>query len=160
MHHLNLYSSLLQEFNRRYKKIERVCGRCHIEEYKDYGQTNLENKFKIISATGSVLASFTMTTLPGCCGSIVLSFRTIRVDKKLAKRFAKIILDLQEAASKDANFTQLIATCLNGEEYALYTVSEWKPLDDFTNNKTGNHVTMFVKHIAHEKRVANYGEGA
>lgn len=150
MHYLNLHVHMVRAFSRKRAQINRLFGEPLVwleQEVRPHGHDNNENKFTIWQGRDrTLLASFRIGTLPGCCGTAVLTYRSVACQKTRQKALAKIILKIQEEACNNARFTQLLATALlNSEDAALYEQNAWNEIAQYVNEKTGNTVRMFTK---------------
>lgn len=96
----------------------------------------------------SVVAVFSLSELPGCCG-VLVSHHTNIYPQYQGKGINSFLQGIKERIAKDNGYTTLMATVTsdNTTEIHILTKYGWLPRDSFKNKRTGNTVITFTKHI-------------
>ena len=106
----------------------------------------LENKDK------EEIGYFKMGQLPGCCGVVCL----YNVNVHLAFRQQGIGKEIFQYAKKLAKYNKysiLLCTTSSKISEKIVFEADWKPIDIFVNNKTGNTVKIHTFHIKHDNPI-------
>lgn len=95
-----------------------------------------------------IWTSYTLTTLPGCCGVVVSTNAFVNVNaqgKGLGDYFHKERLELMEELGYSCGLCTV--TSENWKEIQILKKNDWKKVHDFLNKRTGNTVEIWVKDI-------------
>jgi len=116
---------------------------------KMFELTHEENIIVLENNDKEEIGYFKMAQLPGCCGVVCL----YNVNISLPYRNQGIGKEIFQYAKKLAQYNKYsILLCTTSSKISEKIVfdADWKPIDIFVNNKTGNTVKIHTIHIKYD----------
>lgn len=106
-----------------------------------------EGRFEVRTLDG-VLAEFSMSPMPGCCG-VVIAHNSAVTPKFRRKGLGTLLLTAKMSVARRLGYGQMIATVLTNNigEQALLSKLGFVRAGEFRNPKTGNLVRTFIVNL-------------
>lgn len=101
-----------------------------------------DSVFQILDVK-AVIAQFSVSYFPGCCGIAISHFSWIREDRRNAG-LGTVLNNIRIREAKRWGFTVLMCTDIenNTPQQKILTKNNWQKLMTFTNLNTGNNVAI------------------
>ena len=118
-----------------------------VEEKGVYIRSVTNDRFEVITPR-FVLASFGLSTLPGCCGALVSHWASINESFR-RKGLGVIMLMVRMSAARRLKYGQMLATVLatNLPEQTLLLQNGWLRVGEFRNPRTNSLIQTFLVNL-------------
>jgi|WetSurSiteA1Bulk_404760.scaffolds.fasta_scaffold12027_3 hypothetical protein len=125
--------------------IKAVCDLQYMPS--EYGVTFF---IREVDSRGPVVAQFSMSHMPGCCG-IIVSHGTVIAQKYIGKKLGTELHKIKLEIAKMLNFSSMLCTDVASGSHAvqrkILDKNEWQEVAKFNNLNSGNNVSVFFKNL-------------